>query len=1251
MDDPVSSTPRAVPQLKLQLDTSSSSGTSLRPRNPNSSMLANALLSPVLDQKSPIVQALATTAPKDKEFLHDYFRASTGRKESGRMDSALNAIKGAVHLGKRPSDGPRSTRTEDPDSDDDDASNDQYSTDDTVDHLIQLRDVIIMSEKLGWNILSGPPLPAPEEAPTSPRTPFRRRRPSLRRSHSKERRGPKNDDIVDECIDLLEELISEDCRYRVKKVHLTKPPYSLQTVCLDFAQCLLTNQRRNTKIISDIGFAVIPAFTTFPREMHARLLRFFEESVLRGMLEDLATARGSNVAFGAPATTPIERPEEAFPPRRHQRTETPIVAIQVDEPSERRDSRGWIQWTPVPSPSSVASNVISTNAPGQTLRIYQLSSLISPLLAAVLESVDCLSMDTPIDVVHRVHRLLEFIADCKPDAYLDLLEIVAYHTEPVRHAALSVMLSFWPQAVGHAYVGRALPIVSYSTDLALRDTRRSRFPVDECAYAHQFVAWGFPTSRPGSIHLSFSPNSEHQLGYASPDQCQGCGQVIEGFGLTCTLCLCAVHIQCYDYPEGQFFTMYPSPQDTRMQKVALTRFSHVLPNRRSLAVPSTRRNQHTFRTVNLFTLTLCMVCKLPLWGCASQAMECSGCKQFIHPSCTSSASLPVCRVATLSSSTFTIEWSALRKSFKDHYQGILFEDEELSGCSYEELSVAYGVLWTQLQILRQGVASGSILVVERHSSTSSFKEAAIDEWDIQNTLRNYETYLRTETAPKSGTLEEYKSMARMHLGASDFAPQLSIMFEWPLLIYATAILKSPRKTPPTLSQAPSATFLSVNLNDDDPANAEDLEHPFELVLLSHMRDSLGFELSIYRDPVAKQLLSHLQHCGFFHRLDGQSSLFNQDIPPSETFCVFPLPLVIDYSTSVETLVSAIAVCLEDLNITVNEIGFIWLTKRCWPNGMASDYAMHRLVGLVVSWIASEDDRLVRVARDFVARGEPLPGVRMPTDGATWPAHPTANFTGMNKTSSRSGNDYLACRRELLVKYAARWLLALYNQDPELYATAIYDQAIELAMNYDDHYTVDYIPTPSAKNEASKRIEESDYALKVLIKLSQCEVLFSTFDTVMSIWLDEAIQLAPQGQIVPFSSLRRLGGKDNLPRRASTDGFASGDTTALDSNPWHIVSNLVDSGLDGLARAIRWLRVVSHSSVPIPTGTLNMVSAAVKASSLTFQDHLHLCEIILCIAWVDPIGRHDMIETLSSLHSRHTDWMISRYRRSENRESM
>jgi hypothetical protein len=41
-----------------------------------------------------------------------------------------------------------------------------------------------------------------------------------------------------------------------------------------------------------IGHALIPAFDTFNAALHIRLLNFFEESVIRGALEDLGRTRG-----------------------------------------------------------------------------------------------------------------------------------------------------------------------------------------------------------------------------------------------------------------------------------------------------------------------------------------------------------------------------------------------------------------------------------------------------------------------------------------------------------------------------------------------------------------------------------------------------------------------------------------------------------------------------------------------------------------------------------------------------------------------------------------------------------------------------------------------------------------------------------------------------------------------------------------------------------------------------------------------
>lgn len=61
---------------------------------------------------------------------------------------------------------------------------------------------------------------------------------------------------------------------------------------LDVAQFLLHTHRHDPKIVSQIGFAIIPALATFHPEMHIRLLTFFEDGVLRGVLEELRLIQG-----------------------------------------------------------------------------------------------------------------------------------------------------------------------------------------------------------------------------------------------------------------------------------------------------------------------------------------------------------------------------------------------------------------------------------------------------------------------------------------------------------------------------------------------------------------------------------------------------------------------------------------------------------------------------------------------------------------------------------------------------------------------------------------------------------------------------------------------------------------------------------------------------------------------------------------------------------------------------------------------
>ena len=71
-----------------------------------------------------------------------------------------------------------------------------------------------------------------------------------------------------------------------------RPPNSLQAISLDIALLLVHMHATSHAVISQVGFALLPAFTTFKDEMYPRLLLFFE-SMLRGMLHEERKLRGS----------------------------------------------------------------------------------------------------------------------------------------------------------------------------------------------------------------------------------------------------------------------------------------------------------------------------------------------------------------------------------------------------------------------------------------------------------------------------------------------------------------------------------------------------------------------------------------------------------------------------------------------------------------------------------------------------------------------------------------------------------------------------------------------------------------------------------------------------------------------------------------------------------------------------------------------------------------------------------------------
>ena len=564
---------------------------------------------------------------------------------------------------------------------------------------------------------------------------------------------------------------------------------------------------------------------------------------------------------------------------------------------------------------------------------------MSPLLASILEYVEISSGEDP--TTQRFHRFFRVLIQRKPDAYLDLLEAIAYHTSKARYTGLSILSTYWPKAVGHVTLSK--PITRAAIEPRDRSSRRSsltRRPMaEDHPYAHQFIPWCFRRISRPSLFEGLSPYD-----------CRACSQRVEGFGILCPFCMCAVHFDCYDPPDGSFFTEYPANDDVAVQKVAVHRFSHILPSTRTGSSAFLVKEQHVFRAVNIFSMSLCFLCHQPLWGHIAQGLKCNSCRQFVHTSClkeASSENLPRCRDTTPNPASMTISHDALRTSFSEYYRDLALPEVELQRCSHEEISILHAIFWLQLQILESGIALGSIVVpgTDRVDNIDD-EDHKMEEFELHQLVRLYEKYLFQAKLTVSTTLQDYFS-------ENDSTPQEShIFFDWNILAFIASSLKLPSANTGPVSTE-SAQLLSVNqANNQDDESSEDA-HPFEIVTIGHLRDQLGDMLNVHLDVAARHFLSFLHHLGLLQRLDNGAVLFDGTSNQESLQCCLPLPFGFDISADVETLVACIEACLSDINLTVNELGFLALTRRFWPNGMLSDYTYRRLTKAILGWILSE----------------------------------------------------------------------------------------------------------------------------------------------------------------------------------------------------------------------------------------------------------------------------------------------------------
>ncbi|KAG8776725.1 hypothetical protein FRC15_011792 [Serendipita sp. 397] len=893
-----------------------------------------------------------------------------------------------------------------------------------------------------------------------------------------------------------------------------------------------------------------------------------------------------------------------------------VPEIQVERALEDSSKGKDLPFEPWSKAGDANSGATAWTAPRQNLVIYHLASLIAPLLTCMFGNY--ISMSRDIGSLHRFHSTLSTIVRLKEDAYADIVDVVAFASSTSRLAAVQALASFWPRSFGHLIFSRPLPVMSYPNQLF--ESKEATPPKVAGRPIHEFLLWRFIDQT-----LPTRNNTTPRGSLLHSATCLVCTKQIVGLGLMCACCNSTVHPRsCYDHEGGTNRLKYV-PRDGGSEKITTVRYSRCQPSRRGAEPAVIRLERHHFETVHLFAIHLCFLCKLPMWGCYSQGVRCSSCLHVAHTACVHSANpLSRCRSTPFTWKDVTISWDLLQKSWIDAYRSIMWQETELFQQSYEDVSIAYGILWMELELFNAALTSGA-LVIERatpQSMNPRARDRPMNNFELHYFVALYKTQLTGSRLNKSHSTIEYIE------NCGPLSNDLSLVHDMSLLVLAVSAAKLPHTDNPI-----TEGFLSVEGQGDGDMEGE-LNHPYEIVTLAHIRDALGYDVGVASDFAAKFLMSHFMRLGLVARVDAimESTLDYSD--PLKVICVFPSALAIDASTSVEALFASIQACLEDLDLSINEFGLLLLVRRCWPSGMMTDYALTRLTSMVLAWILTEEHRMLDVVRDFVSVKIPMPGVRPVGEKPAWP-EPIYN-AAPREGSTGGAADYTTTRQKIATRFALPWLLQMHDLNRSLYAECLYQQclqAAEAALFTSKAFIAHQ--DRSEERQTDYDVEMADETLKYIVKLCQWGIVWTTFDDLFVNWLDTMSKLSRLETPVIFKHLPRLFSNDDLSggRRSFVDDTENEDIARYMVDPWRVVVDAASDDMAGLERCLQWVLVLAHSGVEIPNSTLMQLSAFARDMNASFFTHSILVEALLYAVWVKSYGRGELLHLVYSIFGR------------------
>lgn len=647
----------------------------------------------------------------------------------------------------------------------------------------------------------------------------------------------------------------------------------------------------------------------------------------------------------------------------------------MDAPAKKQ---GWMRWSPTapthntgPTPLSRrdVTGVLSTHATsGISITALQIAELVPRILVATTSTVDLTT--AKLTTLYRCHRMLSLILTAKPDAAVDLLEIVAHGPSITRRRAVDLLATFFPQSMGHNVIARRPAISTYIAHQAKWETGQDRVLGEDDMTGHCYIPW-----------RSTDP---------SETPCTYCNLEVDGFCVRCVECQGVKHLNCLRIKQEEMFeydVLHMGGQQT-VRSGVMVRFSKCVPRLDELVlgggstrntIQATRRNVggHRLHLVNLFTLTLCGECREPLWGASSQAYACMGsCQRFYHRNCAQvmhERGNVTCRSGhevyinpasvDRRRDPFTTSSDDILASFQRSKAQLFHDPEQLANLSYDEVVLLFNNVWAQAQIYRNGVKAGAIRF------DNDIEDALkADLVGFEKIISTYEDQLLSNRHTPSEALADFSGVTGVNLEARH-----DLLWQPNYLRYCAAVTRAPPDPDEAHSSFASSGGLLTVTGSPLTASPETEAPPvsYESIDMASMRESLATDLSVGDELAASILVEQMRNFG----LVGIPKCLHfgvKDVQDNTLQVTFPLPLLMDSSPTVELLVLVIETLLEEIDLSANEQALSLLVNRAWPNTMCSAYALERLGGAVMSWIMAQ----VRVLRRCLAKLTPL-GRRAP----------------------------------------------------------------------------------------------------------------------------------------------------------------------------------------------------------------------------------------------------------------------------------